>query len=171
MSTHTTKINSNIIDIAKQRYESKQRGKLPTIIVSLASAGKIYPETSPLRSGQIEMRYMTAYDEDILTNTSYIKNGVVFDKLLESIIVTEGINVHEISTFDKNGLIVYARILSYGSEYPIQIKDPETGNMLQRSIDLRNIGFKLFNLESDANGEFDYDIDGENSIKFSYNIK
>ena len=171
MSTHTTKINTNIIDIAKQRYESKQRSKLPTIIVSLASAGKIYPETSPLRSGQIEMRYMTAYDEDILTNTSYIKNGVVFDKLLESIIVTEGINVHEISTFDKNGLIVYARILSYGSEYPIQIKDPETGNMLQRSIDLRNIGFKLFNLESDANGEFDYDIDGENSIKFSYNIK
>jgi hypothetical protein len=171
MSTHTTKINPNIVDIAKQRYESKQRGKLPTIIVSLASAGKIYPETSPLRSGQIEMRYMTAYDEDILTNTSYIKNGVVFDKLLESIIVTEGINVHEISTFDKNGLIVYARILSYGSEYPIQIKDPETSNMLQRSIDLRNIGFKLFNLESDANGEFDYDIDGENSIKFSYNIK
>jgi hypothetical protein len=171
MSTHTTKINTNIVDIAKQRYESKQRGKLPTIIVSLASAGKIYPETSPLRSGQIEMRYMTAYDEDILTNTSYIKNGVVFDKLLESIIVTEGINIHEISTFDKNGLIVYARILSYGSEYPIQIKDPETSNMLQRSIDLRNIGFKLFNLESDANGEFDYDIDGENSIKFSYNIK
>jgi hypothetical protein len=171
MSTHTTKINPNVIDIAKQRYESKQRSKLPTIIVSLASGGKIYPETSPLRSGQIEMRYMTAYDEDILTNTSYIKNGVVFDKLLESIIVTEGINVHEISTFDKNGLIVYARILSYGSEYPIQIKDPETSNMLQRSIDLRNIGFKLFNLESDANGEFEYDIDGENSIKFSYNIK
>jgi hypothetical protein len=91
MSTHTNKIDSNIIEIAKQRYESKQRSKLPSIIVSLASAGKIYPESSPLRAGQIEMRYMTAYDEDILTNTSYIKNGVVFDKLLESIIVTEGV--------------------------------------------------------------------------------
>lgn len=170
MSTHTNKIDPNIIELAKQRYETKKRSTLPSIIVSLASAGKIYPESSPLRSGQIEMRYMTAYDEDILTNTSYIKNGVVFDKLLESIIVTEGVNVQEISTFDKNGLIMYARILSYGADYPVQMKDPETGNMLERSIDLRSVDFKSFDLQSDANGEFDYDING-NKIKFSYNIK
>ena len=170
MSTHTNKIDSNIIELAKQRYESKQRSKLPSIIVSLASAGKIYPDSSPLRTGQIEMRYMTAYDEDILTNTSYIKNGVVFDKLLESIIVTEGIDVQEISTFDKNGLIIYSRILSYGSEYPVQIKDPETGNMLERSINLQKIGFKSFDLQCDENGEFDYTIDGT-PIKFTYNIK
>jgi hypothetical protein len=170
MSTHTNKIDPNVIELAKQRFETKQRSKLPSIIVELASSGKIYPESSPLRSGQIEMRYMTAYDEDILTNTSYIKNGIVFDKLLESIIVTEGINVQEISTFDKNGLIMYARILSYGADYPVQIKDPETGNMLERSIDLRKVGFKAFTLNSDSNGEFDYDING-NKIKFSYNIK
>jgi hypothetical protein len=170
MSTHSTKIDPNVIELAKQRYETKQRSKLPSVIVSLASAGKIYPESSPLRAGQIEMRYMTAYDEDILTNTSYIKNGVVFDKLLESIIVTEGINVQEISTVDKNGLILYSRILSYGDEYPVQVKDPETGNMLERSVDLRSVGFKPFTLQSDSNGEFDYDIDG-NKIKFSYNIK
>jgi hypothetical protein len=162
MSTHTTKIDPNIIELAKQRYESKQRSKLPSIIVSLASAGKIYPESSPLRSGQIEMRYMTAYDEDILTNVSYIKNGVVFDKLLESIIVTEGVDVQEISTFDKNGLIIYARILSYGSDYPVQIQDPVTGNMLDRSINLQKIKFKPFDLQSDENGEFDYSIDGIN---------
>ena len=169
MSTHTNKIDSNIIELAKQRYESKQRSKLPSIIVSLASAGKIYPDSSPLRTGQIEMRYMTAYDEDILTNTSYIKNGVVFDKLLESIIVTEGVDVQEISTFDKNGLIIYSRILSYGSDYPIQIADPNTGTMLDRSINLQKIGFKPFDLQSDKNGEFDYLINGT-PIKFSYNI-
>ena len=169
MSTHTNKIDPNVIELAKQRFETKQRSKLPSIIVELASSGKIYPESSLLRAGQIEMRYMTAYDEDILTNTSYIKNGVVFDKLLESIIVTEGINVKEISTFDKNGLIMYARILSYGADYPVQIKDPETGNMLERSIDLRQVGFKSFTLNSDSNGEFDYDING-NKIKFSYNV-
>jgi hypothetical protein len=170
MSTHSTKLDPNIIELAKQRYETKQRSKLPSVIVSLASAGKIYPESSPLRAGQIEMRYMTAYDEDILTNTSYIKNGVVFDKLLESIIVTEGINVQEISTFDKNGLILYARVLSYGSDYPVQIKDPETGNVLERNIDLRSVKFKPFDLQSDANGEFDYSID-DVKIKFSYNTK
>lgn len=170
MSTHTTKVDPNIIEMAKQRYETAQRSKLPSIIVPLASAGKIYPESSPLRSGQIEMRYMTAYDEDILTNASYIKNGVVFDKLLESIIITPGINVNDISTFDKNGLILYSRIVSYGSDYPVQIKDPKTGNMLERVIDLKTIGFRPFDLKSDENGEFDYDINGT-FIKFTYNSK
>ena len=113
---------------------------------------------------------MTAYDEDILTNTSYIKNGVVFDKLLESIIVTEGVDVQEISTFDKNGLIIYSRILSYGSEYPVRIKDPKTENMLDRVIDLKTIGFKSFDLKSDENGEFSYNVN-DTSIKFAYNTK
>lgn len=170
MSTHTSKVDPNIIELAKQRYESAQRSKLPSIIVSLASGGKIYPASSPLRSGQIEMRYMTAYDEDILTNASYIKNGVVFDKLLESLIVTEGVDVQEISTFDKNGLIIYARILSYGAEYPVQVKDPNTGSLLDRVIDLKTIGFKSFTLKSDENGEFDYDFHGI-KIKFVYNTK
>jgi hypothetical protein len=143
---------------------------MPSEIFHLVSKGMVYPIDHPLRAGTIEMRYMTAYDEDILTNTSYIKNGVVFDKLLESIIVTEGVNVQEISTFDKNGLIMYARVLSYGADYPVQIKDPETENMLERSIDLRSVSFKSFDLQSDANGEFDYNING-NKIKFSYNIK
>jgi len=168
MSTHTTKIDPNIIELAKQRYETKQRSKLPSVIVSLASAGKIYPESSPLRSGQIEMRYMTAYDEDILTNTSYIKSGIVFNKLLESIIVTEGINVQEISTYDKNGLILYSRILAYGTEYPVQVIDPNTKTTLDRVIDLSKIKFRPFELKTDENGEIDYEVAG-NTLKFSYN--
>jgi hypothetical protein len=167
MSTHTTKINPNVIDIAKQRYESKQRGKLPTIIVSLASGGKIYPETSPLRSGKIEMRYMTAYDEDILTNATYMREGVLFDKLLEAIIVSD-IDVNEISTYDKNGLIINARVLSYGSEYPVQVTDPKTNAKLERVIDLTKIKFLSFELETDENGEIDYNV-SNTTIKFSYN--
>ena len=167
MSTHTTKINPNVIDIAKQRYESKQRGKLPTIIASLASGGKIYPETSPLRSGKIEMRYMTAYDEDILTNATYMREGVLFDKLLQAIIVSD-VDVNEISTYDKNGLIINARVLSYGSEYPVQVTDPNTKTKLERVIDLTKIKFRTFDVESDVNGEIDYKV-GDITLKFSYN--
>jgi len=167
MSTHTTKINPNVIDIAKQRYESKQRGKLPTIIASLASGGKIYPETSPLRSGKIEMRYMTAYDEDILTNATYMREGVLFDKLLQAIIVSD-VDVNEISTYDKNGLIINARVLSYGSEYPVQVTDPNTKTKLERVIDLTKIKFRTFDIESDVNGEIDYKV-GDITLKFSYN--
>ena len=72
--------NQDIIALAKQQYEQTKRNTIPTEIISLPSAGKIYPESHPLRSGQLEMRYMTASDEDILTNMSFIRENVVLDK-------------------------------------------------------------------------------------------
>ena len=106
MSKLTDRVdNQNIINLARQNFENKQRSKLPTVIVNLASQGKIYPETHPLSSGKVEMRYMTAYDEDVLTNASYLREGVVFDKLLETIIVTN-IDVADISPVDKDGLLI-----------------------------------------------------------------
>ena len=62
--------------------------KMPTEIVELPSKGLLYPESNPLSSGKIEMKYMTAKEEDILTNQTYIKDGTVLDKLLKSLIVS-----------------------------------------------------------------------------------
>ena len=62
--------------------------KMPTEIVELPSKGLIYPEDNPLSSGKVEMKYMTAKEEDILTNQSYIQKGIVLDKLVESLIVS-----------------------------------------------------------------------------------
>jgi hypothetical protein len=89
----------------------------PTETVDLPSKGLIYPETSPLSSGKIEMKYMTAKEEDILTNQAYIQKGTVLDKLLESLIVTKGINVKDLIVGDKNALFVAARVLGYGKDY------------------------------------------------------
>jgi hypothetical protein len=90
--------------------------KLPTEIVELPSKGLLYSENSELSSGKIEMKYMTAKEEDILTNQSYIKNGTVLDKLFKSLIVSK-INFDDILVGDKNAIMVAARILGYGSEY------------------------------------------------------
>ena len=79
--------DSNIIELAKRSYENKEKSKLPSSIVNLASKGLVYPKSHPFRKGYTEMRYMTAYDEDILTNTSYIRENIVIDKLLESLIL------------------------------------------------------------------------------------
>lgn len=167
MSKVTTRLgNQDIVNLARQRFESQQRSKLPTVIAKLPSAGKIYPETHPLRDGKLDMRYLTAYDEDILTNMSYIKEGVMFDRLLQSIIMSD-VDITEIAPIDKDGLIIYARILAYGAEYPVQITDPTTGNILSRTVDLSRIGYLPFELEPDVNGEFTYTA-GENVIKFSY---
>jgi len=127
MSKMTDRIStSSAAEQARKHYESEQRSKLPSIIAPLASAGKIYPKDHPLREGKIEMRYMTAYDEDILTNTSYIREGIMLNRLLESISLTK-FDVSDLSTYDKDGLLIYTRILSYGAEYNVKVTDPKTG--------------------------------------------
>lgn len=97
-----------------------QKFNLPTETIELPSKGLLYPEDSPLASGKIEMKYMTAKEEDILTNVNYIKQGVVIDKLLESLIVTK-INYGDLLVSDKEAIMIAARILSYGKDYPVNI--------------------------------------------------
>lgn len=90
--------------------------KFPTEVIELPSKGLLYPESNPLSSGKIEMKYMTAKEEDILTNQSYIKQGIVLDKLLQSLIVSK-IDYNELLTGDKNAILVASRILGYGKDY------------------------------------------------------
>ena len=90
--------------------------KLPTETIELPSKGLLYPEDSELAKGVLEMKYMTAREEDILTNQSYIKNGTVLDKLMKSLIVTK-INYDDLLVGDKNAIMIAARILGYGAEY------------------------------------------------------
>lgn len=98
--------------------------KFPTEIIDLPSKGLVYPEENPLSSGQIEMKYMTAKEEDILTNQNYIKKGTVLDELLKSLIVTK-INYDDLIVGDKNAILVAARILGYGKDYTFSYKGEE----------------------------------------------
>ena len=90
--------------------------KFPTEMVELPSRGLLYPEEHPLASGEIEIKYMTAKEEDILTNQNYLKQGTVIDKLLQSLIVTK-FNYDDLLVGDKNALLIAARILGYGKDY------------------------------------------------------
>jgi len=98
--------------------------KIPTETVSLPSKGLLYPETSPLAKGQIEMKYMTAKEEDILTNVNYLRQGVVLDKLLQALVVTP-IDYNELLVGDKNAILIAARILGYGKDYTITYEGKE----------------------------------------------
>lgn len=111
--------------------------KLPTEIVSLPSKGLLYPKDSPLSKGEIEMKYMSAREEDILTNINYIDKGVVIDKLLQSLIVTP-INYGDLLIGDKNAIIIAARILGYGKDYQFTYKD-KLGNEIEATIDLTTL--------------------------------
>ena len=91
--------------------------KFPTEDVELPSEGLLYPLDSPLSSGKVEMKYMTAKEEDILTNQNYIEKGVVIDKLLQALIVDKSIDYNSLLVGDKNALLVAARVLGYGKDY------------------------------------------------------
>ena len=137
----------------------EKQPQFPAEEVSLPSKGLLYPKDSPLSKGKIEMKYMTAREEDILTNANYIKNGIAVDKLLESLIVTPGIDYSSILVGDKNALMIAARILGYGAEYEISKIHPETGVEAKGIIDLSKVEDKEINEE--------LIIDGKNEFEFT----
>jgi len=94
----------------------EEKLKFPTEQIELPSKGLPYSSESPLSKGVIEMKYMSAKEEDILTNVNFLKNGTVIDKLLQSMIVTP-INYDDLLVCDKNALLIAARILGYGKDY------------------------------------------------------
>ena len=112
--------------------------KIPTETVTLPSKGLLYPETSPLAKGEIEMKYMTAKEEDILTNSNYLKNGTVIDKLLQALIVTP-IDYNELLIGDKNAILVAARVLGYGKDYTFKYNGEEI------TVDLSELPFNELN--------------------------
>jgi hypothetical protein len=114
--------------------------KLPTEKVSLPSKGLLYPKESPLSAGEVEMSYMTAKHEDILTNSNFIRQGTVIDKLLQSLIVTP-INYDELLIGDKNAILIAARILGYGAEYSFKYVD-ERGKEIEATVDLSKLNEK-----------------------------
>jgi hypothetical protein len=138
--------------------------KMPTEVVELPSKGLIYPEDNPLSSGKVEMKYMTAKEEDILTNQSYIQNGTVLDKVLESLIVSK-INFSDLIIGDKNALMIAARILGYGKDYEFTYDgEPYT-------VDLSTLENTDFDTDSIERGKNEFKFTLPNSgVELTYKI-
>ena len=142
----------------------EQKFKLPTETVDLPSKGLCYPKDSPLAEGKIEMKYMTAKEEDILTNANYIRQGTVIDKLLQALIVTP-IDYNELLVGDKNAILVAARILGYGKDYTFIYNDEE------HTVDLSTIESKPLNEDLIKRGanEFKFQLPASgNEVTFRF---
>ena len=131
----------------------KETHSFPTEEVILPSKGILYSKDSPLSKGVIEIKYMTAKEEDILTNQNYINNATVIDKLLQSLIVTP-INYDDLLIGDKNAILVAARILGYGANYEFEWKGQQV------SIDLTKLKEQEINkdLAEEGKNEFFYTL-------------
>ena len=135
--------DAKLKQLATEQYQETavESYDFPTEIIDLPSKGKLYPKDHILSSGTIEMKYMTAKEEDILTNQSYIKQGVVLDKLFKALIMTK-VNYNDILLCDKNAIMIAARILGYGKDYEISIPDPESDEMISHTVDLTDLNDK-----------------------------
>jgi len=119
----------------------------PTQVISLPSEGRCYAESNPLSKGTLEIKYMTAREEDILADRNLINKGIVLQKLLESVVVQPGVNVDDLVIGDINAVYLATRMLGYGAEYDIEVTDPFSGEKQKVTIDLSKLQTKDINLD------------------------
>ena len=137
--------------------------KFPTEFVDLPSKGHFYIDGHPLSTGKVELKYMTAKEEDILTSQNLIKQGKVIDVLLQSLIVDKNIKLDDLLIGDKNAIMVAARILGYGKKYQFNYDDVE------QEVDLTTLEPFDINLKKFTKGQnkFDYTLpNSERTIEF-----
>ena len=132
--------------------------KFPTEEIELPSKGLVYSKDNPLSSGKVEIKYMTAKEEDILSNQAYIENGTVLDKLLDSVMVSK-INIKDLIIGDKNAVLIATRILGYGSDYKTIIGGKE------QTINLSELENRPFDGSSMVEGknEFSFTLPHSNT--------
>ena len=110
---------------------------VPTEFVELPSGGRFYLENHPLyNQATIEIKQMTAKEEDILTSRTLLKNGVAIDRVIQSLIMDKNINADSLLVGDRNAILIAARSSGYGSDYNTTVSCPSCGATQEYSFDL-----------------------------------
>jgi len=113
----------------------------PTEYVEIPSRGKYYPEGHPLHDEDtVEIKYMTAKEEDILTSQSLLKKGLALERLLASILVDKTIDPSSLLVGDRSAILIAARKTGYGSEYETRLNCPSCASNVTYSFDLDSVG-------------------------------
>jgi len=125
----------------------------PTEIVDLPTKGRFYSEGHPLHNQEtIEIKYMTAKDEDILTSPSLLKKGLAIDRFVQNIVLNKRINVSSLYSGDKNAILVASRINGFGSDYTTKVTCPACAAVSENTFALDEVQ------AYDGNDFGDYDI-------------
>lgn len=139
-------ISSQLIAHQTQQSSQEQEGSnseklfnfaTPTEFVELPSKGKFYQPGHPLHNVEkVEIRFMTAKDEDILTSKSLLRQGIAIDRLIENVVLDKRIKARELLSGDKNALIVGTRITGFGPEYTTKVSCPACASISKYNFDL-----------------------------------
>jgi hypothetical protein len=148
----TVPVPDFVANAAVAANQKSAETKYPTEVIPLPTQGWFYPDGHPLSSGNIELKQMTAREEDILANQELIKKGKVLDKLIESLLINKSIRTDDILIPDKNAIFVSIRRLAYGDDYPVSITCPQCQEEQKVNINLGSLGYKQFDFTQYAKG-------------------
>jgi len=125
---------------------------VPTEFVELPSKGKFYPANHALHNREsIEIKQMTAKEEDMLTSRSLLRKGVALDRVLESVVLDKSIRPNELLVGDRNAIIVAMRVNGYGSDYATQISCPSCNTSQKYNFNLNELEY--FHGDSDLTSD------------------
>lgn len=134
-------------------------------VIQLPSKGQGYRT----KVDRVPVGYLTAYDENFITSPNLYRDGLVIDFLLKNKIMNDAIDVDELLSGDADAIILFLRATSYGVDFPIVVRDPDSGEQIETTVDLSTLKTKEFNLVGDENGWFDYETTmRKDKIKFRY---
>jgi hypothetical protein len=127
--------------------------EIPHELVPLPSSGKTYPVGSPLHGMDvIEIKAMTAKEEDILTSRALLKKGTVVSELIKSCLIDKSVNALDLLSGDRNALMVAIRVTGYGPEYNVEMECGECGVKSPHSFDLGSLPIKRLEIEPVQSG-------------------
>jgi hypothetical protein len=146
----------------------------PTAFVELPSQGRFYGEGHGLHNAEtIEIRHMTAKEEDILTSEALLKKGVAVDRMIQSVLVDKTIKVTDLLVGDKNAIIIASRITGFGPHYETKITCPACTSTIDHSFNLEELdlvdqGELPENVTLLPNGNFEIHL---SSIDFTVQVR
>lgn len=142
-------------------YPDKQIN-VPFDLIPLPSGGKIYNPRKP----RLKVAYLNASDENILTAPHLIESGQFLDILLDRKILDNDINPKDLHVGDRNAIMIWLRATAYGTEYPIQVINPFTGELIETTIDLSTLKTKKLGAEPDEDGLFPFTFPSGATCRF-----
>ena len=171
-------INDNPAEYARQgaaqkatEYDQMAGFSVPRDFVMLPSKGRIYPPDSPLYNlEEIEVRHLTAADEDILTSRALLRSGKAIDTMLASVIMNKSINVNDFISGDKNAILTFLRITGYGAEYDVEIECPGCNDTIKHEFDLSKLTMRFLDVEPMGPGQNRFDFVLPSGVRIEFKL-
>ena len=171
-------INKDPAEYARQvasqkaaEYDQMTGFSVPRDYVMLPSKGRIYPTNSPLHNlEEIEVRHLTAADEDILTSRALLRTGKAIDTMLSNVIMNKSININDFISGDKNAILTFLRITGYGPEYDVEVDCPGCNENIKHQFDLTKLTMRFLDVEPIGAGQNRFEFILPSGVRIEFKL-